>query len=159
VAILSGARNYRHSNLSQQVFDKMKSLFSNQKEALIAGSILLSNTYLSVDDEDEAKAIRNNRIKQIGKKMRLGLTWTEVNGELTVRYFYSPFKSQNILLFCRNSKRTTILILNRMRFMLNLIVYQVNLFSMATSTMQVGSLVQFMRMKRLQVCYVAIVKS
>jgi hypothetical protein len=86
VTILSGARNARDSVLSQKLYDRMKSLFPNEKEDLIACSILLSNTYSSVGDEEQAKLIRTNRLKQIGNVVKMGLVWSEVNGELVVRY-------------------------------------------------------------------------
>ncbi len=66
----------------------MRSLFPNEKEDLIAGSILLSNTYSSVGDEEQAKLIRINRLKQIGNVVKMGLVWSEVNGELLVIYHY-----------------------------------------------------------------------
>jgi hypothetical protein len=85
VAMLSGARNHRHSILSQKVYDRMKTLFPDHKSHLIAASVLLSNTYASAGDEERAQEVRVSRIKQFGKRVKSGLTWTEVNGELVVR--------------------------------------------------------------------------
>ena len=85
---MSGARNARDSVLSQKLYDQMRSLFPNEKEDLIAGSILLSNTYSSLGDEEQAKLIRINRLKQIGNVVKMGFLWSEVNGELVVRYLY-----------------------------------------------------------------------
>jgi glycine betaine/choline ABC-type transport system substrate-binding protein len=82
--MLSGARNHRHSILSQKLYDRMKSLFPDQKSLLIAASVLVSNTYSSVGDEQQAHEVRISRIKQFGKKSKAGLSWTEVNGELVV---------------------------------------------------------------------------
>jgi hypothetical protein len=82
--MLSGARNHRHSILSQKLYDRMKSLFPDHKSDLNAASVLLSNTYSSVGDEQRAQEVRVNRIKQFGKKVKSGLSWTEVNGELVV---------------------------------------------------------------------------
>ena len=65
----------------------MKFLFPDDKSSLISGSILLSNTYASVGDHDQAEKIRTNRIKQIGNKIEPGCSWTEVNGELVVNYW------------------------------------------------------------------------
>ncbi len=87
VAILSGTRNARNSILSKKIYNRMKSLFPDRTEHLIAGSILLSNTYLSVGEYEQAKHIRSNRIKELGKKVTPGLTWTEVNSELAVEYY------------------------------------------------------------------------
>jgi glycine betaine/choline ABC-type transport system substrate-binding protein len=83
--MLSGARNHRHSTLSQKLYDRMKSLFPDQKSDLIAASVLVSNTYSSVGDEQQAQEVRISRMKQLGSKVRAGLSWTEVNGELVVR--------------------------------------------------------------------------
>jgi hypothetical protein len=87
VAILSGARNSRQHILSKQIYDRMKILFPDQKERLISGSILLSNIYSSLGDHQEAENIRSNRIKELGKKVKPGVSWTEFNGEIVVRRF------------------------------------------------------------------------
>ncbi len=67
----------------------MKYLFPDDKEALVSGSILLSNIYTSLGDYERAEDIRLTRIKEFGTKVKPGLSWTEVNGELVVRYFFS----------------------------------------------------------------------
>jgi hypothetical protein len=85
VAVLSGARNRRRSDLAQQLYNRMKSLFPEHKSDLIAASILVANVYSSIGDDDQSQAIRNHRLKHYGKKVTPGITWTEVNGELAVR--------------------------------------------------------------------------
>ncbi|CAF1229480.1 unnamed protein product [Rotaria magnacalcarata] len=82
MAMLSGARNSRDSVLSQRLYNRMKSLFSNKKDDLIAASILLCNTYSSLGQFEQATHIRSTRIKEFGKNVKVGLTWTEANGEL-----------------------------------------------------------------------------
>jgi hypothetical protein len=62
----------------------MKSLFPDQKSDLIAASVLVSNTYSSLGDEQQAQEVRISRLKQLGSKVKAGLSWTEVNGELVV---------------------------------------------------------------------------
>ena len=84
VALLSGARNHRQVALSQQIYDHMQRLFPDQREGLIAASILVSNIYSSSGDEQRAKEVRLARIKQFGKKVLAGVSWTRVNGELVV---------------------------------------------------------------------------
>jgi hypothetical protein len=84
VSLLSGARNHRDSALSQKLYDRMKFLFPNQKSDLIAALVLVSNTYSSVGDEQQAQEVQISRIKQLGNKTKAGLSWTEVNGELVV---------------------------------------------------------------------------
>jgi hypothetical protein len=83
--MLSGARNHRQIALSEKLYDRMKVLFPMKKENLIAASILVSNTYLSSGDDQKAKEVRSNRMKQFGKNIKVGLTWTEVKGELVVK--------------------------------------------------------------------------
>jgi hypothetical protein len=51
VSMLSAARNCSQSDLSQRLYDRMKSLFPEQKPALISASILLCNTYLSIGEQ------------------------------------------------------------------------------------------------------------
>ena len=89
VALLSGARNHRNSILSQQLFDRMKHLFPDNKNRLISAATLLSNTYSSVGEDVQAEQVRLNRIKHLGKKNIMGMSWAEYNGELVVRIFYS----------------------------------------------------------------------
>ncbi len=91
VAILSGARNHRDSTLAEQIYNRMKCLFPDEKDALISGSILLYNIYSSLGDHEQAEKIRLNRIKEIGKKVQPGLSWTEINGELVVIIDFSKF--------------------------------------------------------------------
>ena len=96
--MLSGARLHRRTDLSQKLYDRMKYLFSDQKEGLIAASILVSNTYSSLGDHQHANKVRLDRIKQFGKNVQVGLSWTEVNGELVVTLISSYFQSGRISL-------------------------------------------------------------
>ena len=82
--MLSGARTQRRPALSQQLHDRMKSLFPGQTPNLIAASVLLSNTYSSVGEVQQAQEVRIDRLKQFGNRMRMGVSWTEVNGDLVV---------------------------------------------------------------------------
>ncbi|CAF1219763.1 unnamed protein product [Adineta ricciae] len=81
-ALLSGARNVRDSNLSNRIYKKMQQLFPDEKNTLIAGSVLLSNIYSSIGDHHRAEDIRTNRIKQFGYNVKVGLSWTSVNNQL-----------------------------------------------------------------------------
>ena len=62
----------------------MKSLFPAQTNDLIAASVLLSNTYSSVGEHQQAEAVRANRVRQFGKRVKVGRSWTEVDDELVV---------------------------------------------------------------------------
>jgi len=88
---MSGLQNQRHSSLSENLYSRMKHLFPDEKEALRSGSILLSNIYTSLGDNQRAEDIRLNRIKEFGKKDKPGSACTEVNGELGVTYVFSQF--------------------------------------------------------------------
>ena len=84
--LLSGARNHRQLTLSQRLYDRMQVLFPEKRNNLIAASVLVSNAYLSSGDEFKANEVRLNRMKQFGKNATVGMSWTEVNGELVVRH-------------------------------------------------------------------------
>ena len=86
-AILSGARNHRDSIVSEKIFNRMKWLFPDQKDTLISGSILLSNIYTSLGEQQRAQNIRLNRITEWGGSIKVGLAWTEVNDKIVVGTF------------------------------------------------------------------------
>ncbi|CAF5205916.1 unnamed protein product, partial [Rotaria magnacalcarata] len=81
-SLLSGARTNRNSNLSEQIYKQMKTLFPNAKESLAAGVVLLSNIYSSLGKHEEAKTFRSNQIEELGVKVKVGLSWTEVKGHI-----------------------------------------------------------------------------
>ena len=157
--MLSGARNYRDSILSQKLYNRIQSLFPDQKENLIAASILLCNTYSAVGEYEQAKAIRSNRIKQLGKNVKAGLSWTEYNGKLAVKKIFFILLNVKTYLFSSNSRPTIILILNQQKFLLKLKVGRMNSSNMVTNTIQAGSLVHYAKMKQLNLYYVAIVNA
>ncbi|CAF3824244.1 unnamed protein product [Rotaria sp. Silwood1] len=76
-SLLSGARNNRNRNLSGNIYNRMKFLFPNEKQDLVSGVILVSNIYSSMGEHELAKTFRYNQIKELGAKVKLGLTWTE----------------------------------------------------------------------------------
>ncbi|CAF3414991.1 unnamed protein product [Rotaria sp. Silwood2] len=82
MCLLSGARNNRNSNLSEKVYNQMKSLFPDQKQGLLSGAILLSNIYSSVGEDQLSKEFRSNQIKELETKIKLGLSFTDANGEI-----------------------------------------------------------------------------
>ena len=87
--MLSGTRNSRDSILSEKIYTRMKLIFPDEKDALISGSILLCNIYSSVSDHQQSENIRLNRLKELGKRVKVGLSWTEVNGEIVVSAVFS----------------------------------------------------------------------
>lgn len=88
MALLSGARNHRKLDLSKKLYDRMKDLFPDEKSHLISASVLLCNTYSSIGESQQAAKVRFNRIQQLGKSIKVGLTWTEVNDEVVVRKYF-----------------------------------------------------------------------
>ncbi len=109
VAMLSGARNCRDSILSEKLYNRMKSLFPDRRENLISASILLCNTYSSLGEYEQAKHIRSNRIKQLGTKVKVGLSWTEVNGEIVVKkifLYYIEIRKKNVHFLAIQSSRS-----------------------------------------------------
>ena len=80
----------------------MKSLFPEEKPALISASILLCNTYLSIGEHELAQQIRTSRIKEFGNKVEPGVTWTNVKGELTVKFCrYNAHLYETIAFHCQ----------------------------------------------------------
>ncbi|CAF1336453.1 unnamed protein product, partial [Rotaria sordida] len=51
-------------------------------QTLISGLIFLCNTYSSVGDYQQAENFRSNRIRELGTKVKPGVSWTEFNGEI-----------------------------------------------------------------------------
>ncbi|CAM4844112.1 unnamed protein product [Rotaria magnacalcarata] len=82
MSLLSGARNNRNSNLSEKIYKRMKTLFPNEKESLTSGVVLLSNIYSSLGEYEQAKNFRSNQIKELGIKAKIGLSWSEIKGEI-----------------------------------------------------------------------------
>ena len=86
VAIMSGTRNSRDSVRCEKLYNRMALLFPQHKDSLTSASILLSNIYTSLGDDDQAALIRSNRIRDHGNKVAPGMTWTEKDGEIVVKH-------------------------------------------------------------------------
>ncbi|CAF5124791.1 unnamed protein product, partial [Rotaria magnacalcarata] len=82
-ALLSGARNAKNVYLSQNIYDRMKNLFPEEKDPLISAAVLLANVYASSGEIDKASDIRLEIYKS-GTKKKVGLTWITVDGQLYV---------------------------------------------------------------------------
>jgi hypothetical protein len=83
VALLSGARNQSNPSFSQEVYDRMKTLFADQKNFLVQGSVLLANVYGASGDMHKASQVQA-QLNRSDTKKEVGLAWTEVDGHLTV---------------------------------------------------------------------------
>ena len=114
------ARNARDHALSKKLYRRIKFLFANQSYDLTAASILLANTYISVGEYRQAEDIRLNRLNQSGNKVKVRLSWTEVNGQLVVKFFFQStyYIFNKIERFFSNFELTIDLILNQIKYML-----------------------------------------
>ena len=90
VALLSGARNEKNTDLAEEVFEQMKRLFPGLTNPLIAASVLLSNTLASSGNIRRATEIRKN-FNPAGAKKKIGLSWTVIDGH----FYVSPRKFLN----------------------------------------------------------------
>jgi hypothetical protein len=108
VALLSGARNHGQVVLSQQIYDRMQCLFPGRRDGLVAASVLVSNIYSSSGDQQRAREVRLARIKQFGRNVLVGVSWTRVNGELAVSVKLLSFDELPLFSFSRSGSRRTI---------------------------------------------------
>lgn len=83
VALLSGARNQKNISMSKLVYNRMKTLFPDQTNALAPAAVLLANVYASAGELDKASDIRMELYKS-GAKKKVGLSMTVVNGRVYV---------------------------------------------------------------------------
>ncbi|CAF0789637.1 unnamed protein product [Rotaria sordida] len=81
ICLLSGTCNNRNRNLSEKIYNRMKSLFHYKKQDLLSDAILLANIYSPVGEHQLAKNSRSNQIKELPTKVNVELSWTDVNGE------------------------------------------------------------------------------
>lgn len=80
--MLSGARNQQNAKLAQEIFNKIEKKFPRDRH-MTSALVLLANTYSSIEDFQKSSNIRQ-KIYQLGTKKPVGVSWTEVNGELVV---------------------------------------------------------------------------
>jgi pentatricopeptide repeat protein len=83
VALLSGARNEKNTDLAEEVFEQMKRLFPGLTDPLIAASVLLSNTLASSGKFERATEMRM-KLNPASAKKKEGLSRTVVNGQFYV---------------------------------------------------------------------------
>ncbi len=83
MSLLSAARNSREAALARKTMLRIQQLFPDYKSDLTSASVLLANTVASSGDFEESSAIRWN-FSQYGAKKVMGLSWTEINGEIMV---------------------------------------------------------------------------
>ncbi|CAF4229059.1 unnamed protein product, partial [Rotaria sordida] len=51
-------------------------------QTLISGFLFLFNTYSPVGDHQQVENFRSNRIRELGTKVKPGISWTEFNDEI-----------------------------------------------------------------------------
>ncbi len=83
MALLSGARNEKNTNLGKQVFDRMKKLFPELKSPIKSAGTLLANVYGSIGDIEQASSIRAE-LNQIDVKKKVGVSCIITNGQFYV---------------------------------------------------------------------------
>ena len=83
MSLLSGCRNANEDCLSEKIVDRMKKDFPDLIDSLTSASILLANIYASTGQMDKSLTIRN-QLNQSGHKKKVGLVWTEKDGEIFV---------------------------------------------------------------------------
>ncbi|UJR15885.1 hypothetical protein I4U23_002810 [Adineta vaga] len=81
MALLSGARNRRNKHLGEKIYHRMKTIFPQSSDSLVSAAVLLSNIYCGTGDLEKASTIKNDLMKS-GAKKRVGLAWTDTNGEI-----------------------------------------------------------------------------
>ena len=103
MALLSGARNHKNSQLAQEIYDRMNKLFPQLKDSWMAASILLANTYTLSGDIGKSTDIKIG-LAQSGVKKKSGLSWTTTtNGKYYVSLQYFLFVSTK-----RKNERTSV---------------------------------------------------
>ena len=84
MALLSGARNHKNSQLAEEIYDRMSKLFPQLKDSWISASVLLANTYTSIGDIGKATDVKM-QLAQSGLKKKGGRSWTTTsNGKYYV---------------------------------------------------------------------------
>ena len=83
MSLLSAARNRRNKQLVENIYQRMKELFSHLPDRLTSATVLLANLYGSSGDVDKASTIRYE-MSRSGAKKKPGLSWTAINGQLFV---------------------------------------------------------------------------
>ena len=78
MALLSGARNHKNSQLAEEIYNRMKKLFPRLQHSWVSASVLLANTYSSSGDVGKATDIKIELV-QSGLKKTSALSWTTTN--------------------------------------------------------------------------------
>ncbi|CAF0973197.1 unnamed protein product [Adineta steineri] len=81
LALLSAARNEKNHHLSQEIYNRMKTHFSQLSDSITSAAILLSNVYGSIGDMEKVSEIRT-KLHRSGAKKKIGLSWTVINGQV-----------------------------------------------------------------------------
>ncbi|CAF3656312.1 unnamed protein product [Rotaria sp. Silwood1] len=81
MSLLSGARNKKDNHLSEKIYIRIEEKFPKHKNRLVSASILLSNAHASVGDIEKSLNIKN-KLYQLGLKKKIGLSFTEINGQI-----------------------------------------------------------------------------
>ncbi|CAF4888848.1 unnamed protein product [Rotaria socialis] len=110
MSLLSGARNSHNTILSEKIYNRMLSLFPDKKDALMSGMILVSNTYSSLGEDELAYDFRSHHEKKLGTHARVGLSWTDANGEIVKFSAHDRSHSSSLKIQAEIGRMTTELI-------------------------------------------------
>ena len=83
VSLLSGARNRNDVSLARQITQRIKQLGHLDNDNLASAYVLFGNTLGSSGELQEASQLRLE-MNRLGIRKKVGLSWTEVNGEIVV---------------------------------------------------------------------------
>ncbi|CAF1152655.1 unnamed protein product [Adineta ricciae] len=81
MSLLSGARNQNDVSLARRITQRIKQLSHVDNDCLASASVLFTNILASSGDLEEASQLRFE-MGQSGIRKKMGLSWTEVNGEI-----------------------------------------------------------------------------
>ena len=84
MSLLSGVRNRNDVALARQIIQRMKQLGGVDNNHFASASVLFTNILASSGDLEEASQLRLE-MSQSGIRKKVGLSWTEVNGEVVVK--------------------------------------------------------------------------
>ncbi|CAF0805328.1 unnamed protein product [Adineta ricciae] len=81
MALLSGARNAKNSDLAEKTFHRIQKHFPQLKDRIVAASVLLANVYASIGQIDQSFSLKK-QLSQSGLKKTSGVSYNEVNGKI-----------------------------------------------------------------------------
>ena len=85
VALLSGCRNHKNSQLAEEVYNRMIKHFPEAKASITSATILLANTTALSGDTTKSCHVRD-QLRRSDMNKSVGLSWSSVNGKFYVSH-------------------------------------------------------------------------